>query len=133
LEDILDQLQSDFIVLSCDFVPSSSTRLTTLLNLWRTDITGMTMACLFYEASEERQKRKGIHVSGPFEVSLISVKINLSPLLPSRIPVYWKSPIPRIITYKYLCTSSKSEFCPTRYNESDNTQIWQLSYDSTFG
>ncbi|PVF97474.1 nucleotide-diphospho-sugar transferase [Serendipita vermifera] len=58
LRKISSRIHSDFIVLSSDFVPSSSTRLASLLNVWRTDITGMIMACLFYEASEERQKRK---------------------------------------------------------------------------
>lgn len=34
-------------------------RLSSLLNLWRVDMTGMTVASLFYEASDEAQKRKG--------------------------------------------------------------------------
>lgn len=58
LKKLTPRIQSDFIVLSCDFVPSPELHLSSLLNLWRVDSSEAIMASLFYEASEEAQKRK---------------------------------------------------------------------------
>ncbi|KAG8822152.1 hypothetical protein FRC19_006641 [Serendipita sp. 401] len=58
LKKISSRIQTDFIVLSCDFVPAPDLNLSRLLNLWRADISEIIMASLFHEASDEAQKRK---------------------------------------------------------------------------
>lgn len=58
LRKIANRIHSDFVLLSCDFVPSLNMKLSSLLNMWRVDMTGMVAASLFYEASDEAQKRK---------------------------------------------------------------------------
>ncbi|KAG8845038.1 hypothetical protein FRC20_003324 [Serendipita sp. 405] len=58
LKKISSRIQTDFIVLSCDFVPAPDLKLSRLLNLWRADISEIIMASLFHEASDEAQKRK---------------------------------------------------------------------------
>ncbi|KAG8812355.1 hypothetical protein FRC17_002063 [Serendipita sp. 399] len=58
LKKISSRIQTDFIVLSCDFVPPPNLNLNRLLNLWRADVCEMIMAGLLYEATEEAQKRK---------------------------------------------------------------------------
>ena len=51
LAQFTDEITSDFIIVPCDFVPPPSLQLSTLLDRFRMDPSGLLMAALFYETA----------------------------------------------------------------------------------
>jgi hypothetical protein len=87
-------------------------------------MTGMTAASLFYEASDEAQKRKGVAFEFPCIEKTYDAKTSPYPPSLIRMGAFFTCPMMKRNMHKYLCTSLPSRRCS--YSFSLDTQCHQI-------
>ncbi|KAG8903347.1 hypothetical protein FRB99_003409 [Tulasnella sp. 403] len=104
LRDIASSIQSDFIVLPCDFIPPPELTLSKLLDTYRMDTEGPVLTALLYERGEATKDGPPPFVVGLDEKQKTILHIPLEESgddLQIRTSLLWKSPNVRFTT-RYL-------------------------------